>query len=83
MTKREEIEELYDDLIFMDGYDDCIVGVMERYGAEPVVLYDKCAVIDVLVRDGMTEEEAYEFFEFNQLGAWVGEKTPAFVELFS
>lgn len=32
-----------------------------------------------LVEDGMTEDEAEEFHEFNQIGAWVGERTPAFL----
>lgn len=27
----------------------------------------------------MTEEEAFEYLEFNILGAWVGEETPMFV----
>lgn len=29
--------------------------------------------------DGVSEEEAIEFFEFNQLDAWVGEDTPGFL----
>jgi len=33
----------------------------------------------MVARDGMTEEEAIEYFEFNVTGAWVGEGTPAFV----
>ena len=28
----------------------------------------------------MTQEEANEFFEFNVVGAWVGEQTPIFVD---
>jgi hypothetical protein len=31
--------------------------------------------------DGMEEEEAIEFFYFNQAGAWVGETTPCFITL--
>ena len=27
-------------------------------------------------RDGMTDEEAVEFFEFNIQGSWQGEETP-------
>ena len=27
----------------------------------------------------MSEEEAYEYFEFNQMGAWMGEGTPCFL----
>ena len=30
-------------------------------------------------RDGMSEEEACEFFTFNIEGAWVGPMTPVFV----
>jgi hypothetical protein len=29
-------------------------------------------------RDGMTDEEANEFFEYNVHSAWVGDKTPIF-----
>jgi len=27
-------------------------------------------------RDGMSWEDAVEFFDFNTVGAWVGEQTP-------
>ena len=30
-------------------------------------------------RDGMTHDEATEFFEFNVVGSWVGEETPIFL----
>ena len=36
---------------------------------------------DKLIDDGMSIEEAEEFFEYNQLGAWVGETTPVFITL--
>ena len=42
---RKEIElhcEEYDiKVVFMDGYDDCIEGLVERFGMDPVVCYDK------------------------------------------
>jgi hypothetical protein len=31
-------------------------------------------------RDGMSWEEAQEFFDFNIKGAWVGPNTPVFVQ---
>ena len=64
----------------MNGYDDCILGVVERFGAAPHLIYDKSCVIKKLMKDGMDENEAVEFYEFNQLGAWLGENTPAFLE---
>jgi hypothetical protein len=33
-----------------------------------------------MVEGGMTLEEAREYFEFNVVGAWVGETTPVYIE---
>jgi hypothetical protein len=75
---------IFTNLLKMDGFDDCIVGVCERYGMDAVIAYDKDKVIDKLVtRDGMTRDEAEEFFSYNQIGAWMGEKTPVFVTLIN
>jgi hypothetical protein len=65
----------------MDGYDDCIVGICYRYGQEDIVAYDLDKVLAKLVAEGCTQEEAEEFWEFNQLGAWVGDKTPCFIRV--
>ncbi len=63
----------------MDGYDDCILGVCRRFGQEPILAYDYDKVIDKLVDDGMTYDEAVEYHEYNQAGAWLGEYTPCFI----
>ena len=66
-------------MLQMDGYGDCLVGVVERFGQNPVLCYDKDKVLASLVADGMDETEAQEWFEFNQIGAWMGEYTPCFI----
>ena len=33
-------------------------------------------------RDGMSYEDAIEFFDFNMIGAWVGEFTPIFIRRY-
>lgn len=68
-------------LVTMDGYDDCIVGIVERYGQPPIVCYDKQKVLQSLEADGCDPDEAEEFFYFNQIGAWAGESTPCFLSL--
>ena len=75
----QEYFESGEPLLKMDGFDDCIAGVIERMGQEPIICYDKNKVLDQMVKDGMTYEEAVEYFEYNQLGAWVGERTPCFL----
>ena len=77
----QQICDIDPDLMTMDGYDDCIVGIVERAGSESCVCYDKNKVLKRLHEDGMSPEEALEYFDFNQLGAWVGERTPCFIEI--
>jgi hypothetical protein len=80
---REQIMEALEDAMFLepDGYDVAIAGIAERCGMHPVVAYDMEKVIDILMADGMDETEAIEFFEFNTIGAWMGDLTPVFITL--
>ena len=68
-------------LITMDGYDDCILGIGYRCEMEPYVVYDTNKIINKLMKDGMSWHEATDFHEFNQACAYVGPKTPGFIEL--
>jgi len=76
---REAIETINPEALFADGFDDAIIGIGRRCGQLSIVVYsvDKC--IGVLVKQGLTAEEAVEHFEFNVVGAWVGPNTPMFV----
>jgi len=75
-----KISDEYPDLLKADGFDEAILGVVERIGIQ-AICYDKDKVISILMeRDGMDEEEAIEFFYFNIAGAWVGESTPLFLD---
>lgn len=69
-------EELY-----ADGFEDAIIGVGRQFNTD-VVIYDEDKCLEILVlRDQMTPEEAEEFFEFNVVGAYVGDRTPIFVRV--
>jgi hypothetical protein len=77
-----EMFDLDEAMLFADGHDDALIGVAERFGfPEPVACYDYDKVIAGLMKDGMNHEEAVEFFDFNIIGAWMGEYTPVFVRL--
>jgi hypothetical protein len=77
-TKLDVIAEVCPDALKMDGYDDCVIGLCHQFGRPPVIAYDRDKVIKKLMKD-MTWEEAEEFFEFNQIGAYMGEYTPVFI----
>ena len=79
-SKRQYLAEIDEDLLCADGFDEAILGICERACSSVVVAYDREKCIDILVeRDGMSYEEAVEYFEFNVVGAWMGENTPVFI----
>lgn len=81
MSKADDIAEEYPDveMLIVDGYDDCIVGVAERCGQQPLLVYDEDLMIQVLQED-MSYEDAVDFFNFNIAGAWMGDGTPLFLK---
>jgi len=75
-----KISDEYLDLLKADGFDEAILGVVERIGLQ-AICYDKDKVLSILMeRDDMDIVEAIEYFDFNIAGAWVGESTPVFIE---
>ena len=82
-SRLEFIQDNYPDVLIADGFDKAIMGIVERFGMNPVVLYNKNKCINIMIkRDGMTEEEAIEFYYYNIVGAHMGDYTPCFAEVF-
>lgn len=74
------IEDLDPEIILIDGYDSCFVGIVNRMGQPDIACYDYEKCIDLLLRDtGMTYEECVDFFCYNVLSAWWGDRTPCFI----
>lgn len=65
-----------------DLYNPCLIGSAERGDGMLVAAYDMAKVIAVMARDnGWDHDEAQEYFEFNVLGGYVGDKSPVFVDV--
>ena len=81
--RKKRLEELKETIAqhnpeaqFADGHDDAIMG----YATDGRVIYSVNEIIGGLMnRDGMTEEEADEFFSFNIECAYVGDYTPIYM----
>lgn len=95
MTTVDLISEINPDALICDGFDEAIIGMAERINLGPVVAYSVEKIVEILMKDIIVDEsdleegetiedrkysEAYEYFEFNIRGAWMGEFTPVFVE---
>jgi len=90
----EEISEINPEALVCDGFDAAIIGIAERINLGPIIAYDKGKMIEILMQDmevsedemeeGQTIEDkkyemAIEYFDFNIIGAWMGEFTPIFI----
>jgi hypothetical protein len=76
------LTEANEDALLADGFEEALIGVCYRAGHPAVACYDISKCIEILMGQGMSDEEAIEYFEFNVIGAWVGDSTPVFVDRF-
>ena len=76
MQKLEENE-----CLLATGYESALIGITE--GVNPVAVYDTELCIKCLMdEDNMSEEDAVEFFYYNTVGSYVGEKTPLYIRTY-
>jgi hypothetical protein len=94
---REEVEELLaesnPEALFMDGFDDAIIGIAERPNFGPIVAYDEEKIIEILfhqmeaspedlvdrTKDEVCLEMALEYYYYNVKSTWMGENTPIII----
>jgi hypothetical protein len=78
----EDMEEINPQAMYPTDMKEAIIGYIERAGMQPQILLDREKCIHILMKDGMTQEDAEEYFEFNTIGSFMGEEgTPCFTTL--
>ena len=76
----EDINEFAEGAVILDGLDDAIIGIVEEFGNGPRILYSKDKILTILCeRDGMSIEEAEEFYGYNIVGLYAGEQNAVFL----
>jgi len=81
MSIRDKIIEQFDeDVLLADGFDRALLGIGRAANGLAIAVYCRNKCISVLREQGMTRLEAEEYFDYNVQGAYVGERTPMFVE---
>jgi len=69
-------------MIKYDNYDEAIIGpamIWRDQQRVNVLVYDAESIREILMRDGLSFEEAREFIEYNIEGGYLGIGTPVLV----
>ena len=71
----EQILEWFpeEDILVADGFDKAVIGIDTN---SLRLVYSVSICIQILIDEGMTEEDALDHFHYNVHNAYVGEKTP-------
>jgi len=67
-----------EEILKADGFDSAVIGIDTNTMR---LIYSNTKCLEILMnRDGMSMDEAVEFFHYNVSGSYVGEKTPIWCE---
>ena len=81
---RELVEEFiteagHEDVLLADGLDGAFIGLTP----DGIAVYSRQLCVECMMEEGMDDEEAIEYLEFNTYCAYVGEKTPLFIDVLT
>ena len=77
MKETQHLMDRNNATMLADGFESAIIGL--DTSSEPFrVIYDREKMIDLLVGDEMSIEDAIEYLEYNVWNAYVGDGTPIY-----
>jgi hypothetical protein len=76
-----DINEYAEGAVILSDLDTAIIGIVEDFNGRRI-LYSKTKILNILmVRDGMTMDEAEEYYDYNILGLYAGDQNPVFLDV--
>ena len=65
----------------LDGYDKAILGLTDN----GQIVYSKEKMVKILMKcdKDMSEEDAWEFLDFNTFNSYIGEQTPIYINTYT
>jgi hypothetical protein len=68
--------DFWEGILLFDDMNEAFVGIAQQFTNETVAVYDYDLCLKCLMKSGMSEEDALEWFVTNTQGSWIGERTP-------
>ena len=75
---KDRIIEYNPEALLITGYDEALVGIVNRCGSSELALYSYKKLVEITQQEGedMDIIDAIEYVDYNILGAYMGENTP-------
>jgi hypothetical protein len=74
-----DLSQLNPQALFSDGHEDALMGYTINTHMPNRAVYDAERCAEIMMKDGMTWEEAFEFLDFNTFCAYVGDSGPLYL----
>lgn len=73
---REWLAETNEEALLLDGFEKALIGIASRCSKPDLAVFSYEKILEILMEEGLSYEEAEEHISFNVAGAWAGEFTP-------
>jgi hypothetical protein len=82
----ELVQEYADEeALYIDGFEECLIGITDVWRdntRRTVAVYDYTLMVQSMIDEDCTAEDAAEYIEFNISGAFIGPYQPIIVQRF-
>ena len=76
----DQLGDLNPEAYLLDNMELALVGIGYRGHTDPVAVYSKKQIYDKLLSDGLSEEDADEYFSGKFMASWAGDNTPIILD---
>jgi hypothetical protein len=84
-SKQEKLREFLmsfeGDIVILDGYEEALIGISNLPNIGYVAVYSSSDIIKNLIENDLMDlDTAEDYFLYNILGSYIGDKSPIFVD---
>lgn len=76
----EQLADLNPDAALLDNMEEALIGFGRAGHHDPVAVYSRAKILAKLRNDGLSPEDAEEYYVGRFVGLWAGEHTPVILD---
>lgn len=76
----DQLSDLNPDAYLFENMDSALIGIGQIGHKEPVAVYSRAKIYAKLLADGLSDDDAAEYFYGKFVNTWAGENTPVIID---